>query len=112
MRQMVRLAGLGIMLFVAGCNGFPDAPPISEAEHRPEKYPGYETAGEPTVISTDGQRWVVLAGATDWAPAWLLQSVAIGGGGELFSVRGDPAPHGVLFARLPDGLLRRAAQLH
>ena len=111
MRRIWRATVLGGVLLTVGCNGWPDAIPISEAEHMPEKYPSY-TASDPTpVISAGGQRFVVLSGSSFNGPTSMFQSLATGGGGELFTLRNDRPPYDALYARSSDGRVRIAAEL-
>jgi hypothetical protein len=80
----------------AGCNGFPAAIPIAQAERKAEKYPSYEAVGRTTIVTVDSQRWQVLPGALMAAPASVLQPVQ---GAPLVALRGDTRPFTALFQR-------------
>ena len=111
MRRIRRVAVLVGVLATAACNGFPDAIPISEAEHMPEKYTSYKNSDPTPVISAGGQRFMVLSGSSFNGPATMFESLATGGGGELFVLRSDRAPYDALYARSSDGRVRVAAEL-
>lgn len=106
-RQCFALVG---MLVCGACNGFPDAAPWVEAERKPEHYPTYAPVSAP-MLSTEGQRWVILQGATMQPFAGQLQPIAAGAGGELSAARWDSAPYDALYARSPDGRTLVAAEV-
>jgi hypothetical protein len=100
----------GIMLCVA-CNGFPDPVPIEEAERKPEKYLSYDLGQAAPVLSIDGQRWVVLPGATVVAAASAFRPLAADAGGALSALAWDQPPYDALYAHIPNGRILRAAEL-
>ena len=102
MVKISRSLALVGMIVSGACNGFPDAAPWVEAERKPEKYPTYTAVTAP-MMSTEGQRWVIMQGATLHPFGGQLQGVASGAGGELSAARWDTAPYDALYARGSDG---------
>jgi hypothetical protein len=96
-----------IAAIAAGCNGFPDAIPISDAERAPEKYPTYAAAPPTTLIQVGTQRYMVLPGAVVHVPASALRSVA----GGLSAGLWDSEPFDWLYQRSADGKVRFAGEI-
>lgn len=111
MIKFARVLGMGGSLLCFACNGFPDAAPIAEAELKPETYPTYEAVTAAPLISTEGQRWVILQGSAELVPAAALQPIASGTGGELSASKFDQAPYDQLYARDADGRHKIAAEV-
>jgi hypothetical protein len=111
MSRIARILGLGGAMFCCACNGFPDAAPIAEAELKPEKYPTYEGVAAAPLISTEGQRFLILQGGREVLPSSALQPIAAGGGGQLSAARLDRTPYDLLYARSPDGGQQVAAEI-
>lgn len=100
----------GAALCVA-CNGFPEPVPIQEAEHKPEVYVTYHQSQASPVLSIDGQRWLVLPGATVVAPASAFRPLTADAGGALSAAAWDQPPYDALYAFIPNGRILRAAEI-
>ena len=96
-----------VAAIAAGCNGFPDAIPIADAERAPEKYPTYAAAAPTTLIQVGNQRYMVLAGAVVQVPATALRQVA----GGLSAGMWDSEPFDWLYQPSTDGKLRLAGEV-
>ena len=96
-----------VAAIAAGCNGFPDAIPITDAERAPEKYPTYAAAAPTTLIQVGTQRYMVLPGAVVQVPSSALRSVA----GGLSAGMWDSEPFDWLYQASTDGKLRLAGEV-
>jgi hypothetical protein len=101
-------SALALSVVTAACNGFPDAIPFSEAEHKAEKYVTYTSAAAPALNPVGNQRFMVLPGAVVSMPASALMPVT---DGSLLASRFDAAPFDALYQRGSDAFLRIAAEV-
>lgn len=83
---------------LVACNGWPKAAKLSEAEHKPEKYPTYAaTAAEQTeVIEFQNRKWMVSPVVVELRGA-QLEPVGSGGHAALFAQAGTQMPYPLLY---------------
>jgi hypothetical protein len=105
--RRIGLAGVWMVAVFAGCNGFPDTVPITEAERKPENYPTYTLLAATPLVQSGNQRYMVLPGAVVDVPASALRPVA----GGLSASVWDSEPYGWLFQRSMDGKVRAAGEI-
>lgn len=91
---LVLLSGAAL----SACNGWPKAAELSEAEHKPEKYPTYAaTAAEQTeIIEFQNRKWMVSPTVVELRGA-KLESVGAGGHAALFAQAGTQTPYPLLY---------------
>lgn len=99
--KMVRPATFAASLLLAavvGCNGWPKAAELSEAQHKPEKFPTYAKAPHETPTFTfENRTWMVMPTRENLHDA-KLQQVGNAGTQALYAPAGSEAPHRLLFA--------------
>lgn len=111
---MRRIGGwivLGGVVLCAACNGFPDPMPIVDAERKAEKYPTYDQSAAAPVLSVDGQRWLVLPGATVVSTPSAFRPLTADAGGVLSAAAWDQPPYDALYVVTPNGRILRAEEI-
>lgn len=93
----------GTALLLGACNGWPTTMPYTQAMTHPEKYPTYSaTATRPVEFYAGHHRYMVLPAEVNLGAA-RTAPVSTGANVSVFSLQGDEAPYGSLFARGPNG---------
>jgi hypothetical protein len=101
-------AGVLAVLISTGCHGFPYPEPITQAEHKPEKYPSY-TASSAAPIAVGDQRWLLLPGG--FAGVASTSLLPVGTRALFFSAPWDTPPYDQLYGQGADGLLHVAEEV-
>lgn len=96
------------MTALAACNGWPRAPELEAARHKPEYYATYAaTPGEQVqTVTFDNRRWLVSP-ARAWLRGVKLQAVGTAGRTTVYAEQGQRAPYSVLYAADASGNLHR-----
>ena len=93
----------GAAMLLGACNGWPQTQPYAQAASHPEKYPTYTTtATQPVEFYAGNHRYMVLPTEVNLRTA-RTAPVSTGESVSVFSLQGDEAPYGSLFARAGDG---------
>ncbi len=100
-------SGVWMAAVFAGCNGFPDTVPITEAERKPENYETYALTTPTPLVQVGNQRFMVLPGAVEAVPAAALRPIT----GGLSSSVWDIEPYDRLYQPSMDGKVRVAGEI-
>lgn len=94
-----RLIAGSALVAAVGCNGWPKAGKLDQAEHKPEKYQTYAKtpAAQATTFAFENRTWMVEP-ATAELHAAKLTAVGTTNGIALFAPEGAQAPYSILYA--------------
>src|SRR5687767_1959597 len=111
MKQKIATGMLAaVVAALAGCNGWPDATPEGDAQHKPEKYATYTyaTAEEVPMFIAEHHRYMVMPRPVNPRGS-ALRAVSATPATSAFALDHDAPPYGSLYVRAEDGQVRPAA---